>query len=102
MNEIIKSKLKNDSGRIDAASIEKSVSYETEEGLVTEKTTLNYKHDSGNVIDKTIDEVRGSEYIKKAGSSAKSAFFTLVKLMLILGVVGFISFIVAIMVGVIQ
>lgn len=102
MNEIVESKLKNDGHRLDGASLEKTVSYETDEGVVTEKTTLNYKHNSGNVIDNTLNEVRSSEYVKKAGSSAKSAFSTLVKLSLTIGVIGFILFILAIMGGLIQ
>ena len=102
MKDLVDSEITNDSHRLDSASLEKTVAYETDDGLFTEKTTLNYKHDSGNVIDKTIDEVRSSEYVKKAGSSAKGAFFGLVKLLLIFGFIGFILLILAIMGGAIQ
>jgi hypothetical protein len=102
MNEIVESKLKNDGHRLDGASLEKTVTYETGDGAVTEKTTLNYKHDSGNVIDNAINQVRSSEHVKNTGDSAKSAFFTLVKFSLIIGGIGFVLFILAIMGGLIS
>jgi sensor histidine kinase YesM len=46
--------------------------------------------------------VRNSEYIKKAGNSAKNVFSSLVKLVLTVGILGFIIFIVAIMLGAVQ
>lgn len=102
MNEVTKSKLKEDGHRLDGASLEKTIAYETEQGVVTEKTTLNFKHDSGNVIDKTINEVRSSEYVKKAGSTTKNAFSAILKLALTLGVIGFVLLILAVMAGVIS
>lgn len=102
MNEITESKLKSDGHRLDGASLERTVSYENSEGVVTEKTSLNYKNDSGNVIDNAVNEVRNSEYIKKAGNSAKNVFSSLVKLVLTVGILGFIIFIVAIMLGAVQ
>jgi hypothetical protein len=98
MNDIVKSKLKNDGHRLDSASLEKTVAYETDEGLVTEKTTLNYKDDSSNVIDNAINQVRSSEYVKNAGSSAKSAFSTLVKF----GIIGFILLILLVALGIVS
>lgn len=102
MSEIIKKRNFEDDGHhLDGASLEKSLSYETEQGVITEKTTLSYKRDSGNAIDKTINEIRESEYIKKAGNSAKSTFLGTLKLSLVLGVAGFVIFIIAIMAGLI-
>lgn len=100
--DLVESKLKNKDHLLDGASLEKTIEYETDEGVVKEKTTLNYKRDSGNVIDKTINEVRGSDYISKAGDSIKSTFSTLLKLSITFGVIGFALFILGIMSGAIQ
>ena len=43
MKDLVDSEITNDSHRLDSASLEKTVAYETDDGLFTEKTTLNYK-----------------------------------------------------------
>ncbi len=102
MKDLVESKLNDKNNILEGASLEKTVEYNTDEGIVKEKTTLNYKRDSGNVIDKTINEVKSSEYVKKAGSTAKSAATTVVKMSITLGIIGFALFILAIMGGVVK
>lgn len=93
-------KLKEGSHNLESALLEKTVTYETDEGAVTEKISLNYKY--GNFIDKAINEVKGSEYIKKAGDTAKTTLRGFAKFLFVFGIIAAILFVLAIMGGVVQ
>lgn len=63
INEVNKTKSK-----VESASAEKTIEFETEEGTVKEKTTVNYKIDQGNRIDNVVSTVAESKSVQKAAS----------------------------------
>jgi hypothetical protein len=68
MDEIITSELKRTKSSAASASVEKTLEYETEEGKVREKSTMNYNVDKGNAIDNIVNTVIESKSVEKAGS----------------------------------
>jgi len=102
MKDVIERELGNTRSAVESASAERTVEYESNEGVVKEKTTVNYKVDSGNVIDKTIEEVRNSEYIKKAGSTAKKGASALVKISITFAIIGTVLFFAGVLSGIIH
>lgn len=102
MRGVIERELGSTRSAVESASAERTIEYETNEGVIKEKTTVNYKVDSGNVIDKTIEEVRNSEYIKKAGSTAKTAASVLIKISITFAIIGAVLFFVGVLSGIIH
>lgn len=68
MNDIITSELKRKKSSVASASVEKTLEYETEEGKVREKSTVDYNVDKGNAIDNIVNSVTESKSVQKAAS----------------------------------
>lgn len=68
MNDIITSELKRTKSSVASASVEKTLEYETGEGKVREKSTVDYNVDKGNAIDNIVNTVTESKSVQKAGS----------------------------------
>lgn len=102
MKDIITSDLNNMENSIESAVVEKTIKYETDEGKVKEKTSVTYKADNGNVIDNTVNTIKGSESVQKATVSVKSGITTLIKLSITLGIIGFVLLLIGVMTGIIN
>jgi len=68
MNDIITSELKSKKSSVASASVEKTLEYETEEGKVREKLTVDYNVDKGNAIDNIVNSVTESKSVQKGVS----------------------------------
>jgi len=82
--------------------IEKSLEYETNEGKVREKVTVNYSANKGNAIDNAVNTIKNSETVHKVVTTTKSATIKTAKITTMLVIIGFVLFILAIMAGIIQ
>jgi len=95
-------KTKKQKNSPDSVKVENTIEYETDDGKVQEKISVNYKADKGNAIDNAVNTIKTSETVRKVASTAKSATVKTAKLAVTLGVIGFAIFILAIMAGAIH
>lgn len=66
--EMPQTELKSKKSSVASASVEKTLEYETEEGKVREKSTVDYNVDKGNAIDNIVNSVTESKSVQKAAS----------------------------------
>ena len=95
-------KVKNQKGNLKSVQVENTIEYETDDGKVQEKISVNYKADKGNAIDNAVNTMRTSETVHKVASTAKSATVKTAKLAVTLGVIGFVILVLAVMAGVVH
>lgn len=67
-NDLMTTELKNTKSTVESASAEKTLEYETDQGTIKEKTTVNYKTDKGNIIDNAVNTITESKSVQKAAS----------------------------------
>lgn len=102
MKEITKTQHNKRKGSVESVQLEKTTEYETDDGKVQEKVSVNYKADKGNAIDNAIKTIKNSEAVHNVAATAKSATIKTFNITVTLAILGFVLLLLAVMAGIIH